>query len=282
MKQGRLTLMLVLLLFANIAKADAPLSYVIYGPGGHAQTIFSQSLEAQLGMMAKTDANAPQLIIALGAAALKKACEVGVPVVATQVSKQQIQMARGQGCRGAAIHSHADPAIQFSLQKMLLPSAKRVGVLLSDETRSLLPLLERYAESTQVTLLVEDVTGSDSLPSALADLLVRVDVIIALPDKNIFNAENARLLLMAGYRQGKPIIGPDDHWVRAGSLAAAYVPSENLVSTFLSVMTRFKRTGKLGGDRFPSVDFAFNEGVAEAFSIKIPETGSLRELGVGR
>lgn len=279
MKQGRLTLMLVLLLFASTVMAEAPLSYAIYGPGGRAQDIFSASLQTQLGSKARRDALAPDLIVALGPAALNSACESGISVVATQVDSQQIHAMRAQGCLCVAVFSHADPAVQFSLQKILLPRTRRVGVLLSSETQHLLPLLKRYANTTQVSLLVEEVSDTKPLSSALAQLLARVDVVIALPDKNIFNADNARLLLMAGYRQGKPIIGPDDHWVRAGSLAAAYVPSENLIETFSSVMTRFQRTRKLSGDRYPAFDVEFNESVAEAFSIKTPDDEALRELG---
>ncbi len=279
MKQGRLTLMLVLLLFASAVMAEAPLSYAIYGPGGRAQDIFSTSLQTRLGNRENRDALSPDLIVALGPVALNSACESGIPVVATQVDSQQILAMRAQGCLCVAVFSHADPAVQFSLQKTLLPRARRVGVLLSSETQHLLPLLKRYADTTQVSLLVEEVSDSKPLSSALAKLLARVDVVIALPDKNIFNADNARLLLMAGYRQGKPIIGPDDHWVRAGSLAAAYIPSENLIETFSAVMTQFQRTRKLSGDRYPAFDVEFNESVAEAFSIKTPDDEALRELG---
>jgi ABC-type uncharacterized transport system substrate-binding protein len=278
MKQGRLTLMLVLLLFADAAIAEAPLAYAIYGAGGRAQDVFSSLLKAQLGNSARYDAQAPDLIVALGGDALKTACGMGVPVATTQVSHQQIEEMRLQGCDCAAVFSHADLAIQFSLQKILLPQAKKVGVLLSRETLHLLPSLQRYADATQVSLLVEEVSEVDPLPVALAKLLARVDVVIGLPDKHIFNADNARLLLMAGYRQGKPIIGPDDHWVRAGSLAAAYIPSENLIKTFVAVMTQFQRTRTLSGDQFPKSDVVFNESVAETFSIEIPDDEALREL----
>lgn len=282
MKQGRLTLMLVLLLFENVAMAEGSLSYAVYGHGGRAQDVFSASLQSRFGNSATYDAQAPDLIIALGDIALKRACGAGIPVVATQVSGQKIHEMRTHGCRCVAVFSHADPAVQFSLQKILLPGAKRVGVLLSSETQYLLPSLKRYADTKQVSLLAEEVSDRQSLSSALAKLLVRVDVVIALPDNNIFNADNARLLLMAGYRQGKPIIGPDDHWVRSGSLAAAYIPSENLIGTFMSVMTQFQRTGKLSGDRFPPFKVVFNQSVAEAFSIKVPDDDVLRELGGGQ
>lgn len=270
--------MLVLLLFADGAIAEAPLPYAIYGAGGRAQDVFLSLLQAQLGNSARYDTEAPDLIVALGGDALTSACSTGVPVVATQVNPQQIQARRAQGCDCAAVFSHADPAIQFSLRKKLLPQAKRVGVLLSSETLYLLPSLQRYADTTQVSLLVEEVGDDEPLSTALAKLLIRVDVVIGLQDKSIFNADNARLLLMAGYRQGKPIIGPDDHWVRAGSLAAAYIPSENLIGSFVSVLTQFQRTRKLGSDRFPATAVVFNESVAETFSIQIPDDEALREL----
>ena len=98
-----------------------------------------------------------------------------------------------------------------------------------------------------------------------------VDVLLALPDTTVFNRDNARQLLMTAYRQGKPIIGPDDHWVRAGSLASAYISKQSLALSLSDALATFERTGALPARIKASSTISVNSHVAHAFGIEIPE-----------
>lgn len=270
MKQGWLIIWMFLILgVARAAPAEYPLLIKIEGPGGPAQDAFAAQAIVSLGDAVTLSESGSQLIVALGEAAFHRACQKNIPVVAVQVSDSVVSQWRSDGCNAVAVFSYVDPFVQFLLRKKIMPGAKRVGVLLSENSEHLLPSLQRYARQTNVALVVKHVNRDDTLSAALSDVLLRVDVLIAIPDKYIFNAENARLLIMVGYRQGKPIIGPDDHWVRAGSLASAYISSEALVHSVSFLIREYLRSGNIGKDRYASASVLVNENVADALSIDV-------------
>ena len=114
------------------------------------------------------------------------------------------------------------PADQHALWlRKLVPAAKRVGVLYDPALNT------RRAEAVAAALeiagykvLLQPVGAPSALPTALAGLTGRADVLLAVPDRMVYAPETAKGILLFSFRSGIPLIGPDEAWVRKGALFA--------------------------------------------------------------
>lgn len=103
---------------------------------------------------------------------------------------------------------------------LLLPDARRVGVIMSDETFASLPAYQQAATRAKFGLVVEKVNGPADVPHALQNLLPKVDVLLMVADVNVVNEGTVRHILLASYRQQIPVIGFSRGLANAGAVAA--------------------------------------------------------------
>lgn len=278
MKHGvRIICLVSAWLLTGACWAQGTVNVALFAGRDAAREAFSEALAANAGIVVVPAGTTAGLHIALGDDALPDACAAGVPVIAVQVGREALRW-REQGCRLAAIWSSPDPGVQVRLARALLPRARRLGILVSAETHPLLASLKAQAQRDRLGLDVQLVDDVASLPAALASLLPDVDVLLAVPDPRIFNADTARLILMTSYRQGKPLIGPDDHWVRAGALASTYLAAGDVLSTVETLVDDFARGGDLGDDRYVTPSIEINAHIARTFSLPLPDQQTLDEI----
>ncbi|MGZ7458623.1 ABC transporter substrate-binding protein [Pseudomonas sp. Ma2-10] len=117
----------------------------------------------------------------------------------------------------------SDPPLdrQLHLTRLLLPQAKRVGVLFDSHSEFLLKELHQAAHSLGLEVVTErwDNTN-DNRP--LQTLLKNSDVLLGLDDPDLYNPKTAKNLLLSSYARQLAMIGPNAGFVRAGSLASTY------------------------------------------------------------
>lgn len=278
MKHGvRIICLVSAWLLTGACWAQGTVNVALFSGRDAAREAFLAALSANPGITVVAEGTAATLHIALGDDALPDACAAGVPVIAVQVGREALRW-REQGCRLVALWASPDPQVQVRLARQLLPRARRFGLLLSAESSHLLDSLKAQARRDQLRLEVEVVDDAASLPVALAGLLPKVDALLAVPDPRVFNADTARLILMTSYRQGKPLIGPDDHWVRAGALASTYLAAGDVLSTVETLVDDFARGGDLGDDRYVTPSIEINAHIARTFSLPLPDQQTLDEI----
>jgi putative ABC transport system substrate-binding protein len=105
--------------------------------------------------------------------------------------------------------------------RKLVPGARSVGVLFDPSLNA------RHAQAIAAALdiagykvLLQPVASPAALPSALASLAGRADVLLAVPDRTVYAPEAANGILLFSFRRNMPLIGPNDAWVRRGALFA--------------------------------------------------------------
>ncbi|MEB0048363.1 MULTISPECIES: ABC transporter substrate-binding protein [unclassified Pseudomonas] len=117
----------------------------------------------------------------------------------------------------------SDPPLdrQLRLTRLILPQARRVGVLYDRHSEFLLKELRQAAVPLGLEIVDErwDNTG-DSRP--LQDLLKNSDVLLGLDDTHLYNPKTAKNLLLSSYARQVPLMGPNAGFVKAGSLASTY------------------------------------------------------------
>ncbi len=111
---------------------------------------------------------------------------------------------------------------QLSLIRVLTPHARRVAVFYSAQAKGQLKELRIQAAALNLTLLTTQLSDPLNWKREALKSLKDSDLVLALNDSAIYNATNIRSILMRLYRAGRPLIGPDKGYVRAGAVASTY------------------------------------------------------------
>jgi hypothetical protein len=233
---------------------------------------------------AKSDTDARRLLgrsspgvhVALGADALKALLEAGPdgPVLALLTSSESFRAtvaAPGAERRRApvsAIFAEASPVQQLTLIRMIFRRRVTVGVLLSENTAYIEPLIRSAARSADLDVEIQRMERGDNPIRALTRLS-SANVLLAVPDRAIFSAENVQAFLEATYRRGQAVVGFSSALVRAGTLASVYSTVDEVVAQ-ASMLIDQLANGQQPGAQYPIYwRVAVNESVARSMNIPV-------------
>jgi hypothetical protein len=165
-----------------------------------------------------------------------------------------------------AIYAEPAPADQLRLISLLYKRPVRVAAIVSRETGFLKPLLHG---ATPVE--IEDYSAGDDINYAL-NRVGQAQVLLAMPDRTVYSAENFRNILLSTYRHNQSVIGFSADMVRAGALATTYSNIEHINAHVADLAADFVATGELGPPQFPRYfRTIINEGVARSLQVSMSE-----------
>lgn len=220
--------------------------------------------------------------LAIGPAALRAALDDNGegPVMSLFSSQSTFNRLAGAIPSGArrvsAIFAEAAPEAQLQLIRALFERKVAVGVLLSETTAHLEARLERAARRHDLELKVHRVAPGANVVREL-NVLVASDVLLALPDPNLYNGNTLPSLLDSTYRRGKPLIGFSASFVEAGALAAAIATAEDVAAQVQDALAD-PDPSRLPEPAYPLYwRVVVNEQVARSLNIPIADT--VRALG---
>lgn len=157
---------------------------------------------------------------------------------------------------------------QLALLNAALPGRKNVGVLYSSDTKLNLLALRNELNGHGYKLIARKVQDNESLAADLKDLLQHSDVLLAVPDSNIFNSSNIRYILLSSYRQHIPLVGLSQAYVNAGALCAIFSTPEQFAAQASIIASQFARTRRLAEPQTPTLyTIAVNQDVARALNV---------------
>ena len=163
-----------------------------------------------------------------------------------------------------AIYAEPAPGDQMRLAELLYGRPARVGVLLGPDTAFLRPVLH---DATEVVMYAP----GDDLNHTL-NSMTRAEALLALPDSDIYNAENVRNILLSTYRRKQGVIGFSADMVKVGALATTYSEIEDINAQVAELAAQFVSTGELGEPRFPRYfRTVINEGVASSLDVRVTD-----------
>lgn len=280
MRAWRPVLIALLLCLAAQGVGAAGLKLAITGASDGFRERFSLALNEALTRdnVSWVEPRKADLTLALGDAAFREALALRRPVLGLFVSRDVALEAFTAGCGCSAFFSETDPIRQLRLARLLFPGAYRIGVLTSPGSAWVGGLLGPYAESREITLIHSEVADSNALARELPRLLSQVDVLLAVNDPQLYTAGTARLILLTSYRQNKPVIGPDELFVQAGSVATTFTSGEDMVQQAARAVEDYGNRGRL-----PPPDFAtafsvqVNQHVARSYAVPLLNEQALRQ-----
>ena len=163
-----------------------------------------------------------------------------------------------------AIYAEPAPNDQMRLADLLYGRPVRVGVLLGPDTAFLRPVLN---DATEIQMY----SPGDDLNHTL-NSMTRAETLLALPDSDIYNAENVRNILLSTYRRKQGVIGFSADMVKVGALATTYSEIEEINAQVAELAADFVRTGELDPPQFPRYfRTIINEGVASSLDLRVTD-----------
>lgn len=168
----------------------------------------------------------PRLLLTVGSSATEFAKDnfSDVPIVFSAVKYPVLSgfvetMQRpGGNVTGASLDIPID--IQFRYFSEVVSGLKRIGVLYTDNTASLIREAEKVARAKGLELVPIAVNDPRDLPAALDSLASSVDGLWSVADPNLFDPRATRYILLNTIRKGLPLMGFSRHVVESGALFA--------------------------------------------------------------
>ncbi|OIR11085.1 ABC transporter substrate binding protein [mine drainage metagenome] len=275
---------LACLLSGLLPAQAAPLRVqVVLSERGGAYQEFSDALRdalrAQQVIVNVSDGNAADdadLIVAVGMKSASASVAANKPVLNVFVPKagyDKLAKPAG-GARSSAIYIDQPLERQVSLLVAALPKAGEVGVLYTAPPPGLSSLRRLLAERN--LQLHEQAVGQSSLFDALEDVLAKSDVLLVLPDIEIYNAGTIRNILLAAYRKQVPLIGISQSYVKAGALCAIYSTPAQIAQQAAEAVGQFAASGKLPPSQYPKeFEVSVNAQVARSLDLPIKDAENL-------
>ena len=208
------------------------------------------------------------VLVAIGPTALRDAalrpcdCVVIAAFTSSQVWRDVMaQVAPARAATMTAIYAEPAPADQLALISLLYGRPARVAAIVADPrffAASLGGAADLYAFAE----------GDDI--NRLLNRIAQTEVLLALPDNAVFNAENIRNILLSTYRHKQAVIGFSSDMVRAGALASTYSDIEDINVQVAETVAQFVATGALPAPQFPRYfQTVINEGVARSLDVTV-------------
>lgn len=245
-----------------------------------AGTNWTVSTTAQAEALAQLSGQV-DLIVTVGSEALRKTLSKGenTPIIATLLPKQNYEKIvaefRRPPGRLTAIYLDQPASRQAAFLSHLLPGQKRVGMLLSSETKSAASQYRVAFGNAGVKLDSEDVDSEVTLLPALNSLLGRVNVLIAIPDSTIYRRNNIKAILITAFRYQRPVIGYSPSFVNAGALAALHTTPAQIARQAADMIISHGTSlpAPTGPNQFA---IAINNNVAESLNLNVPDEATIR------
>lgn len=225
--------------------------------------------------------DSPNLTVTVGSEALRRTLARGETslIIATLLPRQSydklIAEHRRPTGRITAIYLDQPPARQAAFLRHLLPGNKRVGMLVSNETRSLATPYRQAFNAAGMTLDSEDTDTGDTLLPAINALLPRVGALLAIPDGTIYQRSNIKPILISAFRQQRPVIAYSVAFVNAGAMAALHTTASQIAQQTAELIT--SNPSSLPPPSPPTqFSIAINRTVAQALNLNPPDEAVLR------
>ena len=156
----------------------------------------------------------------------------GPPTLVMQVNRVEARqiLGRRQPLGITLLWSDPPPARQLNLIRLLLPQARHIGVLYSNDSAFLVQELRQAIPDGDLQINAHFWPNTRD-PRVLSRLLDQSDVLLGLDDSQLYNPHTIKTLLLSSYGRRQALIGPTAAFVHAGSLVSSYSDQQDWLAT---------------------------------------------------
>ena len=178
----------------------------------------------------------------------------------------------GRNITGASLNISS--RTQFLYFKEIVPHLKKIGVLYTDNTASLIPPSKVLAEAEGLEMVPIKISSEKEIPKAIDSLVRSVDGIWSVADPRLFTPQATKYLLLRTIKHGIPFMGFSRHVVASGALFALdfdYKAIGRQAGKTVSKVLDGAKPGDISVTEPDVVWFHYNERTASLLGIDVPE-----------
>jgi hypothetical protein len=211
------------------------------------------------------------VVVTIGPAALHEIAKTNCDcaVISTFTSSQVFRavvagLPPARAASMTAVYAEPAPADQLRLIALLYGRPVRISAILGSDTAFLKPALQGPVE-------VQEFSAGNDINRVLSRI-AQNEVLLALPDSEVYNTENIRNILLSTYRHKQAVIGFSADMVKAGALATTYSDIEDVNAQVAEMAASYVATGVLPPPQFPRYfRTVVNEGVAKSLDVRLSD-----------
>jgi ABC-type uncharacterized transport system substrate-binding protein len=238
-------------------------------------------IEFQAGILpASGSSKPPDLIITAGMKATETAmANFAAPVLSVMIprlayeSLLERRFSPNRTKAISAIYMDQPWERQLNFIRAVLPKHNIIGMLYSSRATITLPRLPRG-----MSINAQSVWSADTLFATLENVLNNSDVLLVIPDSEIYSSSNVRNILLTSYRRKVPLIGISQAYVNAGALGAIFSTPEQIAEQVRKIIISFARDRGLPAPQYPdSFSMGLNHPIAHSLEIQLASPEVIRE-----
>lgn len=172
------------------------------------------------------------------------------------------------------------------LIRLAFPEMQRVGVLLGPEQDTLVDELGETLRAQRLSLVHGSLASQARLIPPLENVLSGSDLLLALPDPQVFNRNTAQSLFLTSYRYRVPVLGYSRSLTRAGALLSLHSSPAQIGRQAAAWVTHALDGSSLHlpSPAYPAYfSISINEQVARSLGFALPSEAELeKRLGGAR
>jgi hypothetical protein len=187
-----------------------------------------------------------------------------------------------QGSREAGVLFLEQPlSRQLRLIRIAFPAASKVGVVVGKGNSGLLEELKGLASKQNLTLIGKVADSENNLVTLLGQVLEEADLLLALPDAEVYNRNTIQSVLMTSYRYRGPVVGYSNAMSRAGAMVSIYSSPAQIGRQAGEITARTLAGGKLPLQQWTKYfSVSVNSHVARSLGIEVPKEEAILD-GLG-
>ena len=160
----------------------------------------------------------------------------------------------------------------------MLPEKRNVGVLYSAIPEEFSKLKDELGEHG-FKIHTQVVNAETPLAQGLQAILSKSEVLLVLPDVEVYNSSTMRNILLTTYRSRVPLIGISAGYVKAGALSALISTPTQIARQVVALTLNFSDTFALPDAQYPQeFEVMVNEQVVHSLGLQVKSAAELHDL----
>lgn len=270
--------------------------FIIYSPGNTLHSSIIQKISNSLTLKysdiiisavtpeerIKTLDNNNDMIIGIGSVGMQSANKYYPETRKLFISTdpEKFRLDKGTNKNDAILYMTQSYCMQIQFIKLINDDWKVVSLLNSQKKPIDTVNIQQCGKKYGIELYIVNTSENDNMTDNIKNALDHSDVLLALPDKNIYNRSTVKNILLTSYRYRKPVIAFSKNFVNAGALASIYSNIEQVAQSASKLVEQYYESGRQFEklENHPrSFDISINRQVFRALEITSPDINNLKQ-----
>lgn len=224
----------------------------------------------------------PDLIIAIGIDSIHSANklypEINKLFISTKPGKYRFNEALNSG--NAILYMTQPYCRQIKFIKLINNRWNRISILTNQNNAVAAPAIKECAKKYGIKTHSVKTSITKYLTDDVKNALDNSDLLLALPNKDIFNEKTIKNILLTSYRHRKPVIAFSKNFVTSGALASVHSNKTQIANTAATLLEQYISNEYKFNEviNYPeSYDISINRQVFKALNIKIPDINKIKK-----